>query len=76
MSGVCVDEVTLPFPKYPLKVVEQDIRREVGKSNKNLVSQLPKLPRGWGPGRYNAWKALFKILSIRNYKVKIRANFI
>ena len=48
MSGVCIDEVTLPFPKYPLKVVEQDIRREVGKSNKNLVSKLPKLPREVG----------------------------
>ena len=47
MSGVCVD-VTLPFPKYPLQVVEQDIRREVGKSNKNLVSKLPKLPREVG----------------------------
>ena len=40
MSGVCVDEVIIPFPKYPLKVVEQDIRREVGKSNKNLVSKV------------------------------------
>ena len=76
MRGVGVDEVTLPFSKYPLKVVEQDIRREVGKSNKSLVSKLPELPRGWGPGRYNDWKALFKILSFRNYKVKIRANFI
>ena len=44
MSGVCVDEVTLPFPKYPLKVVEQDIMKEVGKSDKNLVSKLPELP--------------------------------
>ena len=41
MSGVCADEVTLHFPKYPSKVVEQDTIREVGESDKNLVSKLP-----------------------------------
>ena len=47
-DGVCVDEITLPFPIYPLKVVEQDIIREVGESNKNLISRLPKLPKELG----------------------------
>ena len=26
MSGVCVDEITLPFPIYPLKVVERTVK--------------------------------------------------
>ena len=48
MSGLCVDEVTLPFPKYPLKVVEQDIIREVGENDKDLLSKLPTLPNEVG----------------------------
>ena len=37
-----------PFPKYPLNVVEKDIREKIGKSNKNLLSKLPKLPNEVG----------------------------
>lgn len=44
MSGVCVTNVTLPFPKYPLGTVEDHIRKEVAKSNYNLLPKLPKLP--------------------------------
>ncbi len=45
ISGLVVDEVTLPFPKYPLEVVEEDIRKEVERTDRDLIDRLPKLPK-------------------------------
>ena len=44
LSGLCVDDITEPFPFYPLKEVEKDFRAQIGRSNKELVKELPKLP--------------------------------
>ena len=48
MIGICVDEITIPFPKYPLQVVEQDIIKEVGLTNKSMLPNLPRLPNEVG----------------------------
>ncbi len=44
MNGICVDEITIPFPKYHLKVVEEDIRENIGIKDKELLARLPRLP--------------------------------
>ena len=44
MCGVCVDEITLPFPKYPLKKVEKDFHNAISGKNRKLLKNLPKLP--------------------------------
>ena len=44
MSGVCVDDITLPFPKYQLSIVEQDIIRHVNNTDPELLTKLPELP--------------------------------
>ena len=44
MSGLCVDSITVPFPKYPLKKVEKDFRNEISKSNPDILPSLPRLP--------------------------------
>ena len=30
LSGLCVDDITEPFPFYPLKEVEKDFRAQIG----------------------------------------------
>ena len=44
MTGLCVDVLTHPFPKYPLKKVEEDFREEISKINPELLPDLPSLP--------------------------------
>ena len=48
MSGVCVENITVPFPKYPLQKVEKDLRKEVAKINKDMLPNLPRLPKSVG----------------------------
>ena len=43
-----MDEVTQPFPMYPLETVENDIRKEVKQFDKDLLPKLPKLPKEVG----------------------------
>ena len=33
MTGVCVEDVIAPFPKYPLKEVEKDFRDKIAEQN-------------------------------------------
>ena len=47
MSGVCVENITVPFPKYPLQKVERDLREKVSKINK-VLPNLPRLPKDVG----------------------------
>ena len=46
--AMCLDEITVPFPKYPLKGVEDDIRTKVGKTSRALLATLPRLPSHCG----------------------------
>ena len=46
MIGLCVDEI--PFPKYPLGEVEKDIRDYISITDKNLLENLPRLPKEVG----------------------------
>ena len=48
MCGVCVDSITAPFPKYPLKKVEEDIHVKISRINSEMVLNLPKLPNEVG----------------------------
>ena len=48
MTGICVDNITVPFPYYPLKRVDEDFRTEVAKKDKRLLSNLPRLPNRVG----------------------------
>ena len=49
MTGLCVDQVTAEFPKYPLQgAVEDDIRKEFSASSGSSTLQLPKLPKEVG----------------------------
>ena len=48
LSGLCVDNITEPFPFYPLNEVEKDFRTQIGKKKKGLVKNLPKLPEKVG----------------------------
>ena len=43
MRGVCLDQVTHKIPRYPLKKIEQDIRKAYELSGKD-PSELPRLP--------------------------------
>ena len=43
-EALCLDQITCPFPKYPLKEVEEDVRRQVSSSNVDLLERLPRLP--------------------------------
>ena len=47
MSGVCVENITVPFPKYPLKV-EDDFRKNIAKINSDMLPHLPRLPNEVG----------------------------
>ena len=48
MTGVCLDQITLEFPNYPLKgKVENDIQKAFAKAGRN-VSNLPTLPKSVG----------------------------
>ena len=48
LSGVCLDQITTEFPKYPLQgQVEKDIRDEYEKQGKN-PEDLPRLPKSVG----------------------------
>ena len=44
MKCICLDNITLPFPKYPLKTAEEDIHKELGETDKNILCKLPRLP--------------------------------
>ena len=44
MTCLCLDQITIPFPKYPLKTVEKDIHKELEKTDKNVLPFLPRLP--------------------------------
>ena len=44
LSGICLEEITHPFPKYPLGEVEKDIVSEAKVTNQAVVSKLPRLP--------------------------------
>ena len=44
MIGAVVDEITVPFPMYPLKKVEEDIRRIVAETEPWVLPNLPDLP--------------------------------
>ena len=48
MSGVCVENITVPFPKYPLKKVEKDFRGKIARINNDLLLDLPRLPNEVG----------------------------
>ena len=47
MTGICIDNITVLFPYYPLKRVE-DFRTEVAKKDKRFLSNLPRLPNSVG----------------------------
>ena len=48
VSGVCLDEITVKFPTYPMKGrVENDIKKAYKISGGNL-KELPKLPKSVG----------------------------
>ena len=44
MVCLCVDDITIPFPKYPLKIVEEDIRKNLEETNQDVLDVLPQLP--------------------------------
>ena len=44
LSGICLEEITHPFPKYPLGEVEKDIVSEAKVKNQAVMSKLPRLP--------------------------------
>ena len=49
LNGVCLDKVTMAFPKYSLKDVEVDVRNQCRKEGGNsLIERLPKLSRHVG----------------------------
>ena len=49
MTGLCVDQVTAEFPKYPLRGrVEDDIRKEFNASPDSSGIELPRLPKEVG----------------------------
>ena len=49
MTGLCVDQVTAEFPKYPLRgTVEDDIRKEFNASPDSAGKDLPRLPKEVG----------------------------
>ena len=48
LSGLCLDVITTPFPKYPLEQVEKDIRSAVERNDKKLLAKLPKLSKEAG----------------------------
>ena len=48
MIGAVVDAITVPFPKYPLKKVEEDLHQIIGLLDKELLVKLPKLPEEVG----------------------------
>ena len=43
MTALCLDEITFPFPKYPLQKVESDIQSYVRSNEPELVPRLPQL---------------------------------
>ena len=43
MTALCLDEITSPFPKYPLSKVENDIQSYVKSNEPSLLPSLPKL---------------------------------
>ena len=48
-TGVCLDQVTATFPKYPLKEVEDEVREMCRKEGgEKLVDSLPALPNEVG----------------------------
>ena len=49
MSGICLEQITNTFPKYPLQgKVESDIVHAFKKANINKKEELPKLPKEVG----------------------------
>ena len=48
MKCICLENITIPFPKYPLKTVEEDILKEVGEIDKDILPRLPRLPDSVG----------------------------
>ena len=48
MSGICFEKVTLKFPIFPLRSVEDDIKYSYQKNGKNLTGKLPRLPEKVG----------------------------
>ena len=48
MIGAVVDAITVPFPKYPLKKVEEDIHQIIGLVDIDLLAKLPRLPKDVG----------------------------
>ena len=44
LSGLCVDDITEPFPFYPLQEVEKDLRAQLTESDKEIIKTLPILP--------------------------------
>ena len=44
----CVDQVTVPFPKYDLKIVEKDTKNEVSESNPSILDKIPRLTKQVG----------------------------
>ena len=43
MTALCLDQITTPFPKYPLSKVESDIQSYVKSHEPDLLPRLPKL---------------------------------
>ncbi len=48
LSGLCLDSITVPFPKYTLDKIEKDIRSVVGREKKDLLPKLPRLSKEVG----------------------------
>ena len=48
MCGICVDDISFPFPVYPLEIVEKDFHDQVSKFNIKMVDELPRLPKTVG----------------------------
>ena len=48
MCGVCVDDVTAPFPRYNLKKVEKNFMDKIAKTDTDLLTKVPTLPNEVG----------------------------
>ena len=71
LSGMCLDEITCPFPKYPLGDVEKDIVVEAKVTNQTVVSKLPRLPAEVG-GKVDIMigKAFLKDFPVEIFRLK------
>ena len=45
LCGICVDEIAMPFPVYPLEKVEKDFCHQVSRFDVDLLEKLPRLPK-------------------------------